>query len=263
MDASSVRFQVRFARTRRPSYVFQQTVSLVVLFDLVVISLASQALIIGRAGSHRIQRNCNHTNAVDKPIDARHVVPSEHRSRVNSLPELSSVRVNSLLGGNKRDAMIPLKNVCYRGGIARFEIPASWIEEYEPVGGATFYEDRPDSGTFRLNVLSFSSNGKETGEQMVADLIAKSGYQALDNGLAIKHYVKQAEEHGESLLLHYWEVAVPVVQSSARLAIFSYTILASQANDHQVQREIELLGRCVCAGDFSREEGVSGDAPCD
>ena len=130
---------------------------------------------------------------------------------------------------------------------------------YEPSGGATFYEDCPDSGTLRLNVLSFSSNGIETGEQMVASLIAKSGYAALRDGLAIKQYVHSAEEDGETLEIHHWEVAVPVEGCNARLAIFSYTILASQAKDKQIRQEIELLGRCIQDGEFSREQGVGGD----
>jgi hypothetical protein len=154
-----------------------------------------------------------------------------------------------------------LKNISYRGGIACFDIPASWKEEYEPSGGATFYEDRPDSGTLRLNVLSFSSNGKETGDQMVASLIAKSGYKMLRDGLAIKQYVKSADEDGEALHIHHWEVAVPVDGCNARLAIFSYTILASQAKDKQIRQEVELLERCIHDGEFSREQGVSGDYP--
>lgn len=156
-----------------------------------------------------------------------------------------------------------LKNICYRGGIARFDIPASWKEEYDPSGGATFYEDRPDSGTLRLNVLSFSSNGKETGDKMVASLIAKNGYKTLRDGLAIKQYVKSADEDGEDLHIHRWEVAVPVEGCSARLAIFSYTILASQAKDKQVRQDIELLGRCILDGEFSREQGVSGESSHD
>ena len=36
------------------------------------------------------------TNSVDNPVGPRHVVSSEEHSRVNSLAELSSARVNSL-----------------------------------------------------------------------------------------------------------------------------------------------------------------------
>jgi hypothetical protein len=157
--------------------------------------------------------------------------------------------------------MNQLKSICYRGGIARFSIPASWKEEYEASGGATFYEDRPDSGTFRLNVLSFSSNGKETGDQTIAGLIAKSGYKALRDGLAIKQYVKSAEEDGEPLRIYYWQVAIPVERCNVRLAIFSYTILASQGTDKQVCQEIDLLDRCILNGEFSSEQGVGGEYP--
>lgn len=155
--------------------------------------------------------------------------------------------------------MKPLKTISYRGGIARFDIPAHWKEEYEPSGGATFYEDRPDSGTLRLHVLSFSSNGKLSGQQMVAGLIADNGFTPLGEGLAIKQFVEAFEEEGEQLSLHSWQVAIPIEGDSTRVAIFSYTVLASHANDPQTHQELDLLSRCIRAGQFSREPGVSGD----
>jgi hypothetical protein len=155
--------------------------------------------------------------------------------------------------------MVPLKNIYYRGGIARFDIPDSWEEEYEPSGGATFYEDEPDSGTLRLNVLTFSSNGAETGAMMVSGLIAKNGYQPLRDGLAIAQEVKSAEENGEQLQINYWRVAVPVEPDGVRIAVFSFTILAEQATDPRVRSEIDLLENSIRAAEFSRVEGVSGD----
>jgi hypothetical protein len=47
-----------------------------------------------------------------------------------------------------------MKQIDYRGGIVRFLIPESWVEEYEDAGGGTFYEDRPGCGTLRLNVIT-------------------------------------------------------------------------------------------------------------
>jgi hypothetical protein len=38
--------------------------------------------------------------------------------------------------------MSALKTVKYRGGIAEFVIPIQWQEEYDPRGGATFYEGK-------------------------------------------------------------------------------------------------------------------------
>lgn len=157
--------------------------------------------------------------------------------------------------------MAPLKTIRYRGGIANFEIPASWLEEFEPSGGGTFYEDRTDSGTLRLNVLSFTSNGKESGEEMVAGMISRSGYAEMHDGLAIMQEVESTDYDGEALCIHYWRIAIPVEDCSARLAIFSYTILASQADDLAMQQEIELLDRCIRHATFSRVAGVSGDDP--
>lgn len=155
--------------------------------------------------------------------------------------------------------MVPLKRICYRGGIVRFDIPDSWEEEYEPSGGATFFEDEPDSGTLRLNVLSFSSNGTETSAEMVSGLVVKNGYQPLRDGLAITQEVKLAEESGEQLQISYWRVAIPVEPDNVRIAVFSFTILAEQATDPNIRREIDLLENSIRAAEFSRDEGVSGD----
>ena len=50
-----------------------------------------------------------------------------------------------------------LKSINYRGGLMQFSVPNVWIEEYDAKGPAMFYEDNDDSGTFRLNVLTFSA----------------------------------------------------------------------------------------------------------
>ena len=46
-----------------------------------------------------------------------------------------------------------LKTINYRGGIIRFQIPNDWVEEYEDVGGGTFYKPGDDTGTLRVNVM--------------------------------------------------------------------------------------------------------------
>jgi hypothetical protein len=50
-----------------------------------------------------------------------------------------------------------MKTIRYRGGIVTFRIPAHWTEEYEEEGGGIFYNEDNDSGTLRLNVLTFAS----------------------------------------------------------------------------------------------------------
>jgi hypothetical protein len=47
-----------------------------------------------------------------------------------------------------------LKTINYRGGVVRFRIPADWTEEYEDVGGGTFYKPGKNTGTLRLRACA-------------------------------------------------------------------------------------------------------------
>jgi hypothetical protein len=152
---------------------------------------------------------------------------------------------------------VKLKTVAYRGGIAKFSIPDSWLEENEPAGGATYYEDREDSGTLRLNVLQFES--KEPSEMMIQDLIRNQNYEPLQDELAIRREAESTAEDGETLDIYTWNVAVPVPPNAVRLAVFSYTILQSQSSESSFQREIELLGNSFRDAEYSRDAGISGD----
>lgn len=150
--------------------------------------------------------------------------------------------------------MTDVKRINYRGGTVRFDIPKAWVEEYEPAGGGTFFDDRPDSGTLRLNVLSFSSDGKEPEAEMIAGLVARSGYSPFKDGLALKCYTKSEDEAGERLLIHYWEIAVPVAPCTINVVIFSYTILQSQEGDTAIQSELTLLDSSIRKAVFARND---------
>ena len=63
-----------------------------------------------------------------------------------------------------------LKTISYRGGVVTFQIPSTWIEEYEEQGGGTFYEDSPDSGTLRLNVMTFKTPQSSDQERAIETL---------------------------------------------------------------------------------------------
>lgn len=65
----------------------------------------------------------------------------------------------------------PNKTINYRGGVVTMEIPAHWKEEYEPKGGGTFYEDRADSGTLRLNVLTFEDKNGRPSEDTIRSVM--------------------------------------------------------------------------------------------
>jgi len=153
-----------------------------------------------------------------------------------------------------------LKLVNYRGGVVRFSIPSNWLEEYEPEGGGTFYENRSDSGTLRLNVLEFDSPSKSA-EEMARTAFPQNGVELLPSGFPMRHYVKPAKENGEALEIHRWEIAVPVPPRTLRLVCFAHTILAGQQSAPKIATELKLLDESIRAAEFSQETGVSGAFP--
>jgi hypothetical protein len=101
--------------------------------------------------------------------------------------------------------MAELKTITYRGGIAEFSIPSHWREEYEPAGGATFYEDSADSGTLRLSVLSFES-ASTPAEQMAATAFRDGQVTSTDGALPLRRRESSVEENGETLHIVTWDV---------------------------------------------------------
>lgn len=153
-----------------------------------------------------------------------------------------------------------LKTVSYRGGIVRFSIPSNWLEGYEPEGGGTFYENRPDSGTLRLNVLSFDGPAR-TAEEIALAAFPQDVGELLPSGLRLHYYIKSANEDGEGLDIHHWDIAVPVPPHELRLVCFAHTILAGQQNDPKIVAELKLLDESICTAEFSQQPGVSGFYP--
>ena len=151
------------------------------------------------------------------------------------------------------------KTVNYRGGVVSFEIPEHWKEEYEPKGGGTFYEDRPDSGTLRLHVLGFSSTSGRSSEDTLSQLNAKEQLEKLKCGLHVKRYVKKVEENGEVLSLYRWEICIPVPPVDWRMACFTHTIVAGQETDPKIREELDLVDEIVLAARFSTASGITGD----
>ena len=159
---------------------------------------------------------------------------------------------------------VRLKAINYRNGIVKFSIPQHWREEYDASGGASFYEDSPNSGTLRVHSLSFESD---------APLAASSAYEALSGmgqpgkterlhaNLAIARDERNVSEGGESVFMRSWHVAVPVLPRTMRIVVFTYTVSAARLSDLDVQRELKDLDSAVRHGDYSTEPGVSGDFP--
>jgi hypothetical protein len=158
------------------------------------------------------------------------------------------------------DAADGMKTIRYRGGVVCFRLPSSWEEEYEEEGGGTFFdEDVP--GELRLNVLTFKSSHPVDDDSPVDVLemrVEKVGGEVtkLPDGNAFIHYVNDGEdEGGDDVTVWYWEVANAVPPEHLRLAVFSYTVLADNAEDPEVVETLEMLRREIPRSTFAEELG--------
>jgi hypothetical protein len=139
-----------------------------------------------------------------------------------------------------------MKTIEYCGGVVAFRIPSDWKEEYEDKGGGTFFEDAPDSGTLRLSVLTFRAPpGKLAAcgyDQLVRDPAEDDvSIAKLSSGDGLKQYCKQTQDGGESLDVHYWEVAHCAPPEKHYLAVFSYTILTTRRDNQKFRQEIQMI----------------------
>ena len=158
-----------------------------------------------------------------------------------------------------------MKQISYRGGIVRFQIPDGWVEEYDESGGGTFYEDRAGTGTLRLNVITAKKPADAPDPQSALVAFMKGGNRPADttlrilqNGNVLSRYKKSAVENGDELIVHYWEIGNVVDPLHARLALFSFAVLASQSASPDTLRDVAILEQELAAAEFF--EGL-GDLP--
>jgi len=159
-----------------------------------------------------------------------------------------------------------MKLIVYRGGVVTFRIPADWREEYSDIEGGSFYEDRPDSGTLRLKVITMTTPNQPQSTsamdvlQIVVGGLNKRGWQGTTRGRkdgnALLKYEEATIEQGMRLTIFCWVIANPIPPRHARVVTFSYAILAEQRNRIQVQHDLEMLETEIEAAMFSPELGV-------
>ena len=154
-----------------------------------------------------------------------------------------------------------MKSVVYRGGLVSFQIPANWHEEYEPEGGGTFYEDRPDSGTLRVNVITAESKSGEPLEQAIERLFPASGCELLPSGVRLRRRKVPSEERGTALVLYRWEIGVTVPPGRIRVVCFTHTVIAARDSDPATKAELALIDDSIRRAEFSRRYGVSKTCP--
>jgi hypothetical protein len=149
-----------------------------------------------------------------------------------------------------------MKQIDYRGGIVRFLIPETWVEEYEDAGGGAFYEDRPGSGTLRLNVISAKkpADAPDAGSALMAFMDRKrppdSSLRIVGNGNILCRYTKTVTEDGQEFVMHYWEIGNTVDPTNVRLAIFSFAVLASHSSFGDTLRDLAMLEEQLAAAEF-------------
>ncbi len=143
-----------------------------------------------------------------------------------------------------------MKEIKYRGGIVRFSVPSHWLEEYERDGGGTFYENAPNTGTFRVNVVTAKSPtviGRDSAFQLLQSLksVKPERIRRLSSGNAIATSVQHSSEQGQTITLFWWHVANPVPPLHMRTVNFSFTVHSSQEDTARTKREIEMLAKSI------------------
>ena len=158
--------------------------------------------------------------------------------------------ISSLLIAPVHAGEVKMKEIQYRGGIVTFSIPRHWVEEYERDGGGMFYEDAPNTGTLRLNVITAKSPHPLSADAAFEELTAMKSIKAesvqrLKNGNAFATAIQHSSEQNQAITLFWWHVTNPVRPSHLRIANFSYTVLTSQEHSEATKREVQLITESI------------------
>lgn len=188
--------------------------------------------------------------------------PDENGQLFEKMCQLLLMTLTVFLGLCVAEGAEPLKmkTISYRGGIITFQIPAHWKEEYQPEGGGMFYEDRPESGTLRLNVITAKApEGKSptNGYSLFISTPLGKGERLLQtsHGDGLKISKKSAVEKGVKIEMHCWQIAHCAPPSKIYIASFTWTILQSQDSDPKFQKEVEFLTEQISKAYFHPDLG--------
>jgi hypothetical protein len=135
-----------------------------------------------------------------------------------------------------------VQDVVYLGGLARFQLPESWLVEVDVYDGGTFY-DPDSSGTLRLNVLSFTSPDVDPGSVTPQPVAAEINWLArgqLPSGCEYDSYDVDTVEEGEPVRIRYWRV-FQVGRDVVNIYLFSYAY--PRSDEVALGGEIALVDR--------------------
>ena len=156
----------------------------------------------------------------------------------------------------------------YRGGVVTFEIPDNWIEETDTDDEAgLFYEDAEDAGLLRLYITTaHNPNAENLNAEMLVPMLDSlttsktKTVELLPNGNALLSYVTKEKGDGQLRVIFFWIIGNPVPPHHARIANFSYTVLAANAVSFGSQRLLAQLESSIRNARFSPTLAPSGDA---
>ena len=176
-----------------------------------------------------------------------HSLNRSAQSGTEPFPTLSFWLLIALFSiGSAHAGEVTMKEILYLGGLVTFSVPNHWIEKYESDGGGMFYEDAPDTGPLRLNVIAAKSPAPLSLDSAFKQVIAIKGVKAgsaqrLKNGNAIATSIQHSSEQGHAITIYWWCVTNPIWPTHLRFANFSFTVLTRQENSERTKREVQRL----------------------
>lgn len=135
-----------------------------------------------------------------------------------------------------------MQDVVYLGGLARFQLPDSWLVEVDVYDGGTFY-DPDSSGTLRLNVLTFTSPDVDPGSvapQPAAAVVRWLDRGQLASGCEFDSYDVDTIEGDEPVRIRYWRI-FQIGRDVVNIYLFSYAY--PRSDEAVLGEEIALVDR--------------------
>jgi hypothetical protein len=133
----------------------------------------------------------------------------------------------------------PMKDVAHADGQLQFRVPAHWVVTQETDGTGAFYDETDAAGTLRVKLMTFTAEQDLSGPVAYRELQAMQPapgqtLETLPGGNALRSHREEGLVGGERTIFHVWMLASVFPPHRMRLAVFSYTELASGADDRLV-----------------------------
>jgi hypothetical protein len=129
----------------------------------------------------------------------------------------------------------PLKDVTHGDGQLQFRIPAHWVATEEADGTGAFHDRTDPAGTLRVKLMTFTAEQDLSAPVAYRELQAMQPapgqtLESLPGGNALRSHREEGVVDGEPTIFHVWMLSSVFPPHRMRLAVFSYTELASRAD---------------------------------